>query len=299
MGKLTIELLNSRLIWEYRPNAKASYRGSPLIQTNRFGFRERDSITLQRPDGMYRIAFIGDSITLGLLEKNQDIFVRQFEDRVRMRQPNVQALNFGIDGYNAEQVYELLRWRVMNFQPSKVMYVMCLNDFDFYYASGDKIRYFREPKSFVLDEVARLLSPQFSWRTDEATLSSNVEYHKYYYGLNKEKVFANIVDMQTLLVANDVDFEVVIVPIFLFGNGNNFSHYPLQKMHLEIRQFLGTHNIQYLDLLNSFKDQYRGGDSFAYDVWHPNSAGHDYIATQLVLDFLKVIPSSLQTLPQH
>ena len=130
-------------------------------------------------------------------------------------------------------------------------------------------------------------------------MSSNVEYHKYYYELNKDKVFAEIIDMQKLLVENNVDFEVVIVPIFLFGNGNNFSRYPLQKMHLEIRQFLGTHNIQYLDLLDSFKDEYRRGDSFAYDVWHPNSAGHDYIATQLVLDFLKAIPSSLQTSRQH
>ena len=41
MGKLTVESLNTRLIWEYRPNAEASYRGSPRIQTNRFGFRER------------------------------------------------------------------------------------------------------------------------------------------------------------------------------------------------------------------------------------------------------------------
>ena len=60
-GKLTIPSPNPVLMWEYRPNGEVKQ-----IKTDRYGFRNLDSESAPKPDNTYRIAFAGDSVTLGL-----------------------------------------------------------------------------------------------------------------------------------------------------------------------------------------------------------------------------------------
>ena len=107
-GGLTIASKNQTLMWEYRPNAESNdpQIGSK-IRTNRYGFRDRDYESMGKPKGVTRIAFIGDSVTLGLKVDNQNIFVRKFEDYATDLHPDlrIEALNFGIDGYNTIQIY--------------------------------------------------------------------------------------------------------------------------------------------------------------------------------------------------
>ena len=127
-GKVTIPSPNKILMWEYKPNGVFKE-----IKTNRYGFRESDEISLPKPVGVYRIAFVGDSVTLGIGVENDYTFVRQFETAANSVRPGrkIQALNFSVDGYHTIQIAELLRSKVLQFEPDKVVYVLCLNDFDF------------------------------------------------------------------------------------------------------------------------------------------------------------------------
>jgi hypothetical protein len=72
---------------------------------------------------LFRVAFIGDSVTLGLKVSEDRTFVRRFEQIARDAYPgrNIQAMNFGIDGYHVMQIYELLRTKVLRFLPDKVV----------------------------------------------------------------------------------------------------------------------------------------------------------------------------------
>lgn len=127
-GTMTVPSNNKTMMWEYRPNCHFE-----KLHTNRFGFRDEDFQTTAKPGGTYRLAFVGDSVTLGLRVEYEEIFVRRFDAWLR-QEPlamDVQALNFGVDGYNTLQVEAQLGERVLDFQPDKVVYVMCLNDFDF------------------------------------------------------------------------------------------------------------------------------------------------------------------------
>jgi lysophospholipase L1-like esterase len=282
---LTIPSPNPALLWEYRPNSKGRYRGSPLIATNRYGFRDRDYDGMSRPKVEYRIAFIGDSITLGLFVNSEDTFERKLEEFSRLNYPQTRAMNFGIDGYDIHQIGELLRSRVLQFEPNKVIYMLCLNDFDFgTQASGAKVRYFRQPTSFVWERLTELFTPTFRYSKDKDTLISNVMYHKWYYERNKADVFQTILDMKHWLERHNTEFEVVIVPIFLFVGGSDFAKYPLKEMHAEIANFLFQNNIDYLDLLDRFQKQDKDGRYFALDVWHPNVRGHAFIAQHLFQD---------------
>jgi lysophospholipase L1-like esterase len=275
---------NPKLLWEFAPNSFSKAHGVP-IHTNQFGFRDRD-YSVTKPEGVRRIAFIGDSLTLGLFAEEPEIFVRKFEDYARRLHPEIQAMNFGIDGYNIEQTYELLRSKVTRFSPDKVIYVMCLNDFDFDDASGQKILYFKKPRSFVEQRLRGLFRPKFSWKKDVDSLTRNSDYHMWHFENKKAEVFSFTRDMHRFLQQRGIEFQVILMPIFYFGHGNTFSKYPLSGMHRDIDNFFERNGIAYLDLLNAFSKQSKRGKEFAFDVWHPNAVGHAFIADQLFQDLL-------------
>ena len=72
-GMMTVPSDNETMMWEYRPNCRFE-----KLHTNGFGFRDEDFQTTAKPDGTYRLAFVGDSVTLGLRVEYEEIFVRRF-----------------------------------------------------------------------------------------------------------------------------------------------------------------------------------------------------------------------------
>ena len=174
---------------------------------NRWGFRDRDYETPAKPPDTYRIAFVGDSVALGLRSAAEDVFVRRFEEAANGLGLGhaVQALNFSVDGYNTVQVHEMLRTKVLAFAPDKVVYVLCLNDFDFEDSSGFKIQVLPQaeelPAGKPLERVYRHRIYQ--------QLAGN-DFHHYLFKKNGQTVFQEIREMHGLLAQNGIDFHVVV-----------------------------------------------------------------------------------------
>jgi len=270
-GGLTVISDNPVLMWEYRPNTQSKGRFKSIL-TNRYGFRDFDYESKQKPAGVTRISFIGDSVTLGLKVGPGESFVRKFAAYTAESYPdlNIQALNHGIDGYNTVQIAELLKTKVLPFEPDTVIYLMCLNDFDFEESSGDKMRFFNKPNSFIVTELEKVYR---SYR--------DIDFHDWHFARNRNAVFTSILEMQQLLTEQDIDFQVLILPIFDFpGADKSFATYPLNGIHAEVGEFLRQNNIAYIDLLEPFQKPQEPAHSFARDIWHPNPAGHDLIARQ-------------------
>jgi len=205
-NKLTIPSSNKKLMWEYRPCGKYDPPGCECtITTNKYGFRDYDYESPDKNEGVYRVAFVGDSVTLGYKVDYESTFVRRFQSYAEELDltRTVQALNFGVDGYNTVQIFELLRTKVIRFSPDKSIDIMHLNDFDFEEASGNKIRYFRKPKSFFLRKVEQLYKHL-----------SKTDYYLYYFEKNKHVVFENILEMRGILREKGMDFMVTILPVF-------------------------------------------------------------------------------------
>lgn len=274
-GNVTIPSQNKALVWEYRPNS--SYRE---LRINRFGFRDRNYETGAKPVGVYRLGFVGDSVTLGLGVDEESIYVRQFERRANAAMPvglRVQTLNFGIDGYNALQVSELLRTRVALFEPDHVTYVMSLNDFNLGASTGEKLGYFRKPRSFFL----------LNFKTLYTRLSvigkpflTDTELHRWWFHMGEAPVFSAIDEMRRWLATRHVQFDVAVVPIFLFSE-STFESYPLADVHAEIRLKCEKMGIRAIDLLEAFRQRGAAPRETALDIWHPNAKGHMVIAEQL------------------
>lgn len=270
-GGLTIPSPNPVLLWEYRPLASYTKREpgyESTITTNRFGFRDRDYPSPGRTPGVSRTAFIGDSVAMGLGVEADRTFVALVGEKAHAKtaKPRLEAMNFGLDGYNAVQICELLRSRVLGFKPDKVIYVLCLNDFDLDDGSAQKMLYFREPKSFLYQRFKELVQ-----------LASKQEYHVFHFEKNKRVVFEKIREMKRLSDERGIAFEVVIMPLFLELPAG-IASYPLGFMHDEIRKNMGEAGIPTVDLLESFKQQPIPLGEFGIDVWHLNSLGHRFVA---------------------
>ena len=69
-GKMTIPSPNPVLMWEYRPHGETEQ-----IKVDRYGFRNLDYESTAKPENTFRIAFSGDSVTLGLGGSREQTFV--------------------------------------------------------------------------------------------------------------------------------------------------------------------------------------------------------------------------------
>ncbi len=269
-GTLTVRSANPTLMWEYKANAEHKY-----IKTNRYGFRDRDSAGPKKPEGTFRVGFLGDSVVQGFgVEKPEEVLVRRLEAALseRLAEPVVETLNFGVDGYNTVQVAELLRAKVIRFSLDEVVYLMCLNDFDFEDASDEKIRFFKRPKSFFLWRLGKLYK---RWRLIWE------DYHDYHFHKTRGVVFGEISKMNELATRKGSGFLVVIVPAF-HADSPSFEQYSLVGLHAEIRRTLATNGVEVVDLLDDFIVEGEPPAFYAKDIWHPTAEGHRVIAAALV-----------------
>lgn len=269
---------NPILMWEYKPKISTSKKFEAKtgisIQTNNFGFRDKD-FKLSRSESVYRVAFIGDSVTLGLKVDSEKTFVKVFERMAgeAFRDKQYQAMNFAVDGYNTIQVGELLRTKVLQFKPELVIYVLCLNDFDFQNASGSKIRFFKKPASFFIEKIDLAMGWISTYKSDE-------EYHTLYYNKNKDIVFEEVKKMKSKLDEQGIGFLVVVVPIFP-QDFQNFHHYPVRQLHHGIVDYFDREEIDVLDLLSHFEETELSPNFFSLDIWHANEFGHAFIAEKI------------------
>jgi lysophospholipase L1-like esterase len=267
IGRLTVASSNPTLLWEYRP-----YGDVQGVATNRWGFRDVDYPTKAKPPGVYRLAFIGDSVTLGMGVVPEETFVARVGSLAAAGGRNVQTLNFGVDGYNAVQIRELLTAKALAFEPDQVVYVLCLNDFDFTDSSGQKIAYFKKPRFFL---------PQ--WLERRRRSLRKTEFHRYHFGRHRDEVFAAILGMRDVLAARHVGFSLAVVPVFPDRPGDPayFEHYPLQDIHDAVVGFAAANGIRAHDLLADFRRQPPPPQRYLLDLWHLSSAGHQVAAQAL------------------
>jgi len=265
LGTLTVPSDDPVLIWEYKPHG--SHRS---IETNRYGFRDEDFDSPRKPEGVWRVAFVGDSVTLGLGVEQDQTFERLVVKDARALAPElpVQALNFGVDGYNTAQIAELVKTRVLAFEPDRVVYVMCLNDFDQTDSSAEKIRYFRKPTSFFLDDM-RVLYRRLR----------GIEFHRYHFERNRTSAFADVVGMKQA-VPHPASFLLVILPVFFEGR-HDFSDYPLRDIHAALLAFCAQNGIEAFDLLPAFEGSGHDAAKDALDPWHLSPDGHALVAREL------------------
>ena len=116
------------LQFELLPSVERTLFGQPFV-TNDFGMHD-DPVALEKPHGTFRIAVLGSSIEMGWGVKHQDTYINLLEEWLNAHSVRLglaparrfEVLNFGVAAYSPMQRLEVLRDKVMAFQPDLVIY---------------------------------------------------------------------------------------------------------------------------------------------------------------------------------
>jgi lysophospholipase L1-like esterase len=283
-----------RLLFELRPGAVA--HAEVDYRVNALGLRG-PATTLEKAQGVRRIAVLGDSIAFGYWVAEQDAFPRQLEALLQGRAggARVEVLDFGVPGYNLDQEIEVLRTKALAFSPDLVVVAFCLNDLEglFSYELGlvqDRAERRHTLLGRARDELLRR-SLLFSWieyRLSEAEArrrfvrtKNPLEGPLYAEAVSRQRAAlqGKLAVLRELLRPHGVPALVVVFPTL----GTRFERYPYRDLQLAVVSAAESSGLGALDLLDCFS-AYDFRD-LRVDVVHPSPLGHR-VAAHAIRDAL-------------
>ncbi|SRR5581483_7904791 len=94
--------------------------GFSCYSINSHGWRDQEH-GLSKPEGVYRIAVIGDSFVEALQVDLSQTFWKLLERDLRSEGKNVEVLGFGMSGFDVAQYFETLKHEAIQYQPDLVI----------------------------------------------------------------------------------------------------------------------------------------------------------------------------------
>jgi lysophospholipase L1-like esterase len=257
-------LLDEHTFWKVAPDEKTG--------VNNAGFRDRNSTTTDKADGIYRIICIGDSVTFGVpIHRNppEKTFPTQLESLIgkRFGPDKVEVLNAGNPGYTSYQGLKQLKTRLLKYKPDLLIIQFGINDSSPAVGQTDKEQAKRSKavlsvynalsKSAVCRAIVKLIrrNPKDIRRSDsEKQRVSHSDFKK------------NMLMFMALGKLHD--FECLFIRPVIFENGKLLTDYKLPF----------PNRSKIVDMLTSFKN-YRGDPArFFHDDCHLTPEGHDLFA---------------------
>lgn len=279
------------------------------VAINAYGMRNRP-VEKAKPAGVFRIACIGDSIAFGM-GTARDHFSLQLEEQLNGAPPSptpkVEVLNFGVPGYNVEQVAAALEERAADFSPDLVVYLYCLNDPQetsrelevtlrqravspaqqayvqrLWAASGSALG---GSRLWLLARLALAswtrppaAAPRERYRDDMEIVLAG-EAAPYYRSLYRAaaplgRFHAGLDAIARWSRTSGVPVLVATVPLF-----TGFGTYALEDLHDQVRAAAAARGLPALDLLPVYRAaQWSGAGEFRADPLHPNREGYGLAA---------------------
>ena len=116
------------LFYELKPNININRMGT-VIKTNLKGLRDYE-FSGKKPDGVFRILVLGDSITEGHAIDGENTYPKKIEKLLNNRTTSrkYEVINCGVTGYNTFQELVFLKEKGITYQPDLVIVGFCPND---------------------------------------------------------------------------------------------------------------------------------------------------------------------------
>jgi hypothetical protein len=120
------------LQFELRPDVDKTLFGRPFT-TNSHGMRDRE-YSLEKPEGIFRIALLGSSMDMGWGIGTEETYVNLLEDWLNARAESLgmtrrfQVMNFAVAAYSPLQRLEAYRRKARAFHPDFVLYSATMLD---------------------------------------------------------------------------------------------------------------------------------------------------------------------------
>jgi len=118
---------SSQLGWELAPGSFGIGWSGESYRINADGFRDTEHHKTKTP-GTTRIMVIGDSFTFGPSVNLEETYPKQLERILRQADVSCEVINCGVIGYNMWQYLEMLKGRVLSYEPDLLILGLFLND---------------------------------------------------------------------------------------------------------------------------------------------------------------------------
>jgi len=115
--------------WANKPNVRTRVEAPRFeysVAINSRGLRDREH-PYEKPDGVFRIALLGDSIAWGWGVDDGLSFADLVEERLG---PEVEVINLGVPGYGTDQQLWVLEHEARRYDPDLVLLCFLLNDIE-------------------------------------------------------------------------------------------------------------------------------------------------------------------------
>lgn len=281
---------NPLIVYELAPGY-----GRDGYRVNSFGLRDRE-YSLNKPECVYRIVVLGDSISEGMLILDENaLFHNVVEKQLNRRLKDndlicdIEIMNFGVNGYNSLQEAHTLRDKAIQFMPDLVLIQYAHND---EYVDDGNIGY------SLLKEVENIgFFPRT--RTSSTLLKSHLyrfvrfrvfgqalreRWRRHWRG--RAYLQQNHVDEAFGLIEESIEKEEstrkkeipVLVMIFPSFDKGLFP-YPYEDKHSAIKSLAQRHGFHSIDLLECFQAcAEKETEKVFIDHVHPSEKGHLCVA---------------------
>ena len=301
-GRTTLFLRDRELGWRHRPGAQGEWAGP--VKINGKGLRGPE-VPYAKPEGEFRIIFLGDSVAFALRTAYEEGFVARIEKTLDERPPTgrVATVNMSVSGYSPWQELILLERYGLKYKPDLVVQCFCLNDvtekLNLLRFGGDRLGFEAAmaatgPEWSGIFRLARRARVWFHLGADVRQAAGEMadrevwdlvdkhdsEFVRQAWSLTRD----NMRKIVKLCRAHEVPLAVVCFPYAFQLDREGESDHPQRVL----RRFCETEGVPFLDLLPAMRAHHRQvGERIPlfFDRNHPTSEGHAFVADHILAFF--------------
>ena len=294
--------------WAYRSRTLDKEQDG-YVQVNSFGMRGPE-FPRRKAAGEFRILFLGDSITFGLVPSIDETLVARSGSLFRDMSPksSIRCLNAGVTGYATWQEVDYLRNDGLALDPDLIVLNYCLNDVtDLVFLNPGELSRRELQFSFSFDShwsglvrAVRTIRGRRKWRAALDSLRwADDDWYERRGGRREIKeilrempaaavanawrqALADLENLETLCRANGLPWVLVVFPVRSQVEQVDPAFHPQDKLE----HWAAEHHIPYLDLLPAFLHEVAESGGAARDLYvdetHPNTRGNRLAAAEIV-----------------
>jgi lysophospholipase L1-like esterase len=287
-----------------------------FLRINSFGFRGRE-LTIPKPAGTFRVAVIGDSVTLGWGVADDETFSAQLEALLQHRFPDqgIEIVNLGVGGYDTRQEVTLLRRYVARLEPDLALVGFYSNDVPDSLddnggvppsgtriaasnpQSGQVLHMNPTPSSgwnqfvrrsriaYTLGSFVNRVAKRGEWGTSRFSIELDILEGKQTPELNRawSIVQGQLGELRALAASYGFPVGIVVLPC----KEQVLGQYPNAQYQSRVRTIAEPLGMFVIDPLPSLASERRKDELFIpYDRNHPSAVGHRIIAESVFRSLL-------------
>lgn len=273
---------NDILVRELIPGRTTELEGWTIV-TNKWGMRDQN-YTLEKPEGVYRIAILGASYEMGSGVSQDSIFENQVEQMLLDSLPSarIEILNFSVGGYHLPQQIWVAENKIDKFSPDLVL---C------FVHPSDATRTSNFMATLVKNGTNLLYAELFAIKEEsgvEQYMSDREMQNRLYPFSNRIATWS----LSRIAVASEAmkaEFHVVYIPSMVTSTDDEFYAKLFTQSKNEESALVRTRFHSLSMIFEGQEERFK----LKNDPSHPNAQGHYAIAVGLTKELLPYLRKKL------